>query len=502
MAAISSARAALGGGSRSERREAVALLVRAGERASWAYDQLMPALEDSDPWVRWGAAQAIAQLGGPTTSDDVLVLADLAGDDPDSRVRFAALEALIQHGSCSVEPDSPLLSDPSPSVRLQATRLLTWTGRPTWRPLQPGERRDLEANLAALEARLGDEDLLVRMAVITSLEGYETSALHVLARALRDDHVFVRRAAARTIADQKIRGTGSIAAALIKGLDDPDQATRAACYEGLERALSGTESVRPKLVAVLTDPSEEAPIRRSAGLALEHLLDAFGPEILGAYATVLDASSNDEGIKSALISILTRRGARSAPLASNLAALCRDSRASPELRGQAQRALIEIGPQIKKERGVAWWVLPRAYAWELLGLLGVLALWFWFASRYPKGSAPSRRLRIGHFLQVWIPATLLSTQATHYVATLPWAEGFLPEPFLVLLPLPWTVVLSTGFLCALAALWATQRQPGAGLDESSGLEPPGVVEVREGPGSISPEQGELGSSLGEEVLDA
>ena len=506
VAAIHSAQAALAGGSPAERREAVALLVKAGAGASRAYDPLLAALGDSDPWVRWGAAQAIANLGGPKSSD-LKALGDLAGSDPDPRVRFAALEGLIRHGNCSVSATSPLLSDPSPSVRLQALRLLAWTGRPSWRPLLSEARRRLEENLSALEARLADEDLTVRLAAIGTLESYGVWAFPVLAAALEDDHVFVRRAAARSIADQKALGTGRVAAALIKGLDDLDLTTRAACFEALEVALSGTESAQPKLVATLLDRSQESSIRRSAALALRHLLDEPGSEILDAYARVLETSSDDELVKSALIPILARRGAKSAPLASSLAAIHRDRSASAALRGQAERALIELGPQIKKEQGVLWWVLPRAYGWELLGLLAVLALWFGFASRYPKGPAPSRRLRVGHFLQVWIPATLLATQATHHVVTLPWAAGFLPEPFLVLLPLPWTMVLSTGFLCALAALWATQRRPwedasALALPEAGGFEPPGVVEAGEGLGPIPPEQGELGSGLGQEVLDA
>lgn len=497
-ASITSARSSLSG-SVAARRNAVRVLVKAGPAAAGAYDDLLAALEDSDAWVRWGAVQALTHIR--PSSADLPTLLELAHQDPDARVRFAALEALIRQGGSTLDPASPLLQDRDPGVRLQAVRLLAWKGRPYWRPVRPEGNEAVTSQLAALQAALGDEDLLVRMAVIASLEGHGSRAFPALALALQDDHVFVRRAAARLITAHKLDGTGSIAPALIKGLDDLDPTTRALCFEALERALSGTEPALEVLAAAAADPKEEDAIRRSAVLALEHLLDSHPREVLAAYEALLDSQASDAA-KAFLANVAARHPEQAAELALPLAILWTRT-PSTTLRAQLEAALLELGASAKKRGQVMWWVLPRAYLWETLALLAALALWFGFARRFPKVAPRSRAVRAGHFLQVCLPATLLCTQATHFVVTLPWAADYLPEPFLVLLPLPLTVVLSTAFVCALAALGAIQRSPSAeDLREPSSLEPPGVGEVGERLGSLAPEQGELSAGLGEEVLDA
>ena len=65
--------------------------------------------------------------------------------------------------------------------------------------------------------------------------------------------------------------------------------------------------------------------------------------------------------------------------------------------------------------------------------------------------------------------TALACSAVYYAITREWAQGFLPDEFIVLLPFHVSAVLSTGFVCVLAAVWVCWRKSPAA--ESSAAEP-------------------------------
>lgn len=262
-AALEVATRALEGASAGPRTRAWAAAYAGAAGATSLLGPLRAATADPAPVVRAMAVEALAKLG-ETPSEDRL-------DDPDPRVRLAALAALVDrapHLLCDRPFEGPVRArrllleaasrcndevrlraaaeDPDPFTRSRALRLLSRAGR-------------LDAQTR--DAALADPDPWIRLAVL------DVSSLR---KALRDPDLEVRRATAelvrrhgdletlvelaesedpwcRTIAAERLPSTE--VASLLRLTLDPSPAVRGAASDRLDGA-----DVRPVL-DVATDPA-------------------------------------------------------------------------------------------------------------------------------------------------------------------------------------------------------------------------------------------------------
>jgi hypothetical protein len=137
-------------------------------------------LTDESPIVRFWGATLLAQYPEHAWLESALL--PLA-DDPDARVRKAAIQTLGKIGDGSAaEVAVRLLRDPKPFVRAHAARALAEL-----------DRTDLAASVAEL---LGDADWWVRAAAKQSLEMMGTDVWPSLMRCLDHPDGFVRNGAA------------------------------------------------------------------------------------------------------------------------------------------------------------------------------------------------------------------------------------------------------------------------------------------------------------------
>lgn len=503
VASVESLAANLGNASPTLRRRAARALL--GRSPTYkTHDALIRALDDPEVDVRWPALLLLNRLEAYRVRSSRWV--SLALCDPDARVRFAALQGLLDGrserrlGSFESSCLAPCLDDSDPGVRLLATRLLDQDEWDWSLELAPPGGVSLPR---ALRAAARDADWEVRAAAMDNLGERGLPARGVILEGLRDPHPIVRRRAAFAIryADYE---TETIASILISALDDPDSWIRGSVLSALSRAGLGVRPAVPRLRRILSDPSADLGSRTSAMVCLQNVveLEERRDDLVEAMASVLVDERADAALRIAIAETFSLLGERASAGLDELASVAR-SASDPRVEQRASELLRQLGLDTRKQGQILWWVPLRAYLWETLAILVAFACWFQFARRFPQARPAGRRWLVGHLAQIGVPPTLFATQFAYHVVTRPWAEGFLPEPFLVLLPLPVTIVLSTGFLCGLGTLWAVQRPPGEEpLPETSSLEPPGVGEVGEGLGSIAPEQGELSAGLGEEVLDA
>jgi len=118
------------------------------------------ALNDSDSYVQYTAAQALGRIGDPRAVDPlILVLNDSASSLPPMErqsIRFMALYALVKIGEPAIDPLILALNDSSSSVRCYAADALGEIGDP--RAVDP------------LIDALNDEDEDVREAAMEALE--------------------------------------------------------------------------------------------------------------------------------------------------------------------------------------------------------------------------------------------------------------------------------------------------------------------------------------------
>jgi HEAT repeat protein len=97
-----------------ERWKAVIELERFGQPAA---DYLIPALKDEDRWVRYLAADALANIGASESVTPLIALLK----DPDQDVRFAAASALGKIGDPkAVSPLESVLKNDNAYVRIAA----------------------------------------------------------------------------------------------------------------------------------------------------------------------------------------------------------------------------------------------------------------------------------------------------------------------------------------------------------------------------------------------
>lgn len=116
--------------------------------------------EDSEPWVRQRAAEALERLGG----EGALAGLVIATDDPVDRVRLAAVRGVrkLDPGAALPEMARLLLEDPAWEVRVQAAGALGESGDPSVLPV--------------LEAAQEDPNEFVRGAVAKALAGLPEGA--------------------------------------------------------------------------------------------------------------------------------------------------------------------------------------------------------------------------------------------------------------------------------------------------------------------------------------
>jgi hypothetical protein len=143
-------------------------------------DRLRPLLRDADPDLRFWAAVLLGRY-----LDVADLERDLIGmvDDPDPRVRKAAIESLGRIGDeLSASAAVRLLSDPVAFVRANAVRAIGRLDRP-----------DLASRITVL---LGDRDWWVRFAAKQALEAMGSDVWPVLVPCLSHTDRFVRNGAA------------------------------------------------------------------------------------------------------------------------------------------------------------------------------------------------------------------------------------------------------------------------------------------------------------------
>lgn len=421
---------------------------------------LIRCLERKSESCRYAAIDLLAELGAHSPpAVEALIQVLRVGSPRDKASAARALKQLPDRGLVAASVLSSLLGDPAGLVRSEAARALGEIG-----PGAKGARPELVRALADEEARdqaartlvalgpdaypdliagLADPDPEVRLAVVTALEDVgraevsPTVMVRPLLRSLEDPVAEIRGAAATALASFRRESSPELVSALIRvARQDPDLDTRVA-------AIWALGSI---------GPLAPGPARAEAAIALAELLSDDGPE-----GTCEDASA-----------ALGEFEGRAAPAISVLGDHLWAEEGAEAL---AAETLAVIG-HASREEGTLWWALPRVFwrqgAAVLLFTVGCLGC----------GRALQRRARLRRVRKALLFAGLVLSTGTAagglalYVVTRPWAEGFLPSPFLSQVPLPLTAVFSVLFLCLLGATWAVSVEPRV-ADESP-MERPGA----------------------------
>jgi HEAT repeat protein len=146
-------------------------------------DRLRPLMRDANPVIRLWAAMLLGRYTGVDGLERDLVS---MVDDPDARVRKAAIESLGRIGDeLAAAAACRLVRDPVAFVRANAARALGRLDRP-----------DLAGTVATL---LGDRDWWVRFAAKQALEAMGADVWPVLVRCLEHADRFVRNGAAEVV---------------------------------------------------------------------------------------------------------------------------------------------------------------------------------------------------------------------------------------------------------------------------------------------------------------
>jgi len=225
----------LGKDTSAERHKAGKGLVEIGEPA---VEALIVALDDSDPFVRAGAAEALGQIGD---------------------VR-------------AVEPLVAALNDPKPTVRESAAMALGWIGDP----------RAVGPLFSAFEKALDDRDT-VGVAILEALEALDgTRATEAAVLGLGTNLRKIRKASQKILADAGPQA----AAALVNGLSNPNEQVRTASVQLLEGM--DEEAIVDVVIESLSNPDERV---RTASV---QLLEGMSVEAGEAAADTLVASLHGE----------------------------------------------------------------------------------------------------------------------------------------------------------------------------------------------------------------
>jgi HEAT repeat protein/lysophospholipase L1-like esterase len=195
-------------------------LGRVGSAARQAVPDLIEAVSDARPDVRWRAVWALGQIG-PDAASAVPVLRTALGD---ADLRWRVAEALGEIGlpAAAAVPDLvPLLEDPSSNVRWRVATALGAIGA-----------RRAAPSLAAAASDTAENVRLAAVSSLVELRAEPSLVEPVLRVALHDADARVRR--------QAVRGVARL-----------DRISPAA-WSGLEAAtLDADESVREKAIQVL-----------------------------------------------------------------------------------------------------------------------------------------------------------------------------------------------------------------------------------------------------------
>jgi HEAT repeat protein len=161
-------------------------------------EAVLRAMEDRDPFVRWGASNVLRSLG-PVAADKSVPAAAKLLDDDAPNVRLAAIKVLEGYGPASaaaVEKLSALAEKGEPRVRLAAVRTLGAIGKAA----NPGAVPSL------LTALADGSDPALREAAARALGRIGAEGRGVekgLRQALSDKHAPVRQAAADALLAEK-----------------------------------------------------------------------------------------------------------------------------------------------------------------------------------------------------------------------------------------------------------------------------------------------------------
>jgi len=204
---------------------------------------LAGALYDPEPFVRWGAAQALGEVARraidravPVAVGQALLAAARA---PDPGARAAAADAIASWGAQGpLEPLLTLAQDPEPWVRAAAVRALGLAGSHAPQVVVPAIQRALE-----------DADPEVRRVAATAIAWCRDGSAPGLLRArLADPAATVRAAAVRALARVS---AGEHEPEVLPLLADPEAAVRAEAVRFLR--LWGSQRALEPLAALRTD---------------------------------------------------------------------------------------------------------------------------------------------------------------------------------------------------------------------------------------------------------
>jgi hypothetical protein len=195
----------------------------------WGMPVLTQAVKDENKWVRYGAVQALAELG---PGDGVVVLLVRAMTDEDEDVSDAADEALLS----------------------------MWVDA-----------------IPQLVAAMSEEDPAVAAAAVEALGGMGAVSVPALVDALSNEDEAVRKGAARALAEIGAEAVDAVPA-LVETLADEDDDVRIAAAIALGEIGPGASDAVPALIHVVDEMGMAAPLARSALEAITGQDFAFDAE--------------------------------------------------------------------------------------------------------------------------------------------------------------------------------------------------------------------------------
>jgi HEAT repeat protein len=333
------------------------------------------ALQSGKPDERFTAIQELERL---RAGDSAMSIPPLIGalDDPDTKVRIAAIEALDTIGSSMVKSGSGgetvrasatalirCLKDQDTEIRVAAVKALGSVGSSAMKSRSGGKTETIQASATALIGCLKDQEPDVRSAAALSLgeltpprRGLLTSppidrqaVMDALAEMLGDRDAKVRRAAINAMALRPMQG-GDPPKALAQGMQDEVAQNRAAAIRGLSFASQGLDPWVP-MVLRLAEHDPDPTVRERCFTTLNFAFKP--PAVTAAVVPILSVSlrSGEAKVRSQAASILAQFKA--------------DARAAiPEL----LRVLNEpLDPRVEAVRGPAMNLDPASAAAHALG---------------------------------------------------------------------------------------------------------------------------------------
>lgn len=288
-------------------------------------------------------------------------------------------------------------------------------------------------------------------------------AVPALIGALRDETEDVQYAAIRALRDIGPMAAHQAAPALVEVFVRGRIGVRGDAFQAAMTLGIGPEAAAavPSLVEILRG---EDPWRRSQAA---EVLGEIGPAATAAVPALSQAvQDRDETVRMHAASALGKIGVPVRSVVIALASVLENQDEAVEAAAHFAFEEIVSSEQIvlgEQDQAVfPWWVIPCVYWKELVGLLALLVAWFLLAARFPRHRPRSPAKQAAVFALAGAVPTSLSCWAVHVAVTRPWAQYFLPEAFLTILPFRISAILSVGFVCVLLAVWACWRKPASG----------------------------------------